>query len=175
MSIQHDGVDIIDYEELNFKKSLYREKYRNNLNLKNQILLVHTGALYKGGSEVFKYILESVKNIYLMHVGGSNNEVSILLEELDGIKNNNYKILPRVDRKVVREIQVAADMLIHINSTKNNIHWCTSPLKVFEYMSTKNPIIFAKSESVDEILNEYNAYPYTMDSPLNALNLSKMQ
>ena len=100
-----------------------------------------------------------------MHVGGSNNEVSLLTEELDFIENNNYKILPRVDQEIAREIQIAADMLIHINSKNSNIHWCTSPLKVFEYMTTKIPIIYAKSESVDEILNEYNASPYTIGSP----------
>lgn len=172
MSVQHDGVNINDYIDLNLKKSAYRAKYRKKLNLDNQILLVHTGALYKGGSEVFKYIIHSVENIYLMHVGGSNNEVSQLSKELDGIKNN-YKILPRVDRKVAREMQIAADLLIHINSKSNNIHWCTSPLKVFEYMTTQNPIIFAKSESVDEILNECNAYPFEMDSPSQCIQSIK--
>ena len=58
---------------------------------------------------------------------------------------------------------MSADLLLHINSKKSSIYWCTSPLKIFEYMTTKNPIIFAKSQSVNEILNNDNAYPYKME------------
>ncbi len=171
-SVQHDGVNINDYLELN--KSFYRKKYRKELKLNREFLLVHTGSLYKGGSQVFKNIIESIDNIFLLHVGGSSEEVKRLSGELKNTSKNNFKLISRLDQKTVRGIQMSADLLIHINSKKSKIHWCTSPLKIFEYMSTKNPIIFARSQSVDEILNKDNGYPYIMDDSSECIKSIKL-
>ena len=171
-SIQHDGVNINDYQGLN--KIFYKEKYRKELKLDREFLLVHTGSLYKGGSQIFKNIVESIDNIFLFHVGGSPEEVKRLSWELKNSGRKNFKLIPRLDQETVRGIQMSADLLLHINSKKSNIHWCTSPLKIFEYMTTKNPIIFARSQSVDEILNNENAYPYIMDDSSGCIKSIKL-
>lgn len=170
--VQHDGVNINDYLELD--KTFYKEKYREELKLGGKFLLVHTGSLYKGGSQVFKDIIESIDNVFLFHVGGSTKEVKRLTEEIQVTGKNNFKLIPRLDQEMVRGIQISADLLIHINSKKSSIHWCTSPLKIFEYMATENPIIFAESQSVNEILNKDNAYPYFMDNSSQCLQSIKL-
>ena len=60
----------------------------------------------------------------------------------------------------------AADVLILPNSGKEEIskHW-TSPLKLFEYMASKRPIIASDLPSLSDVLNESNALLIEPDNP----------
>ena len=52
----------------------------------------------------------------------------------------------------------AVDVLVLSNQEKSEIskNW-TSPMKMFEYMASKRPIIASDLSSIREILNKYNA------------------
>ena len=75
------------------------------LKLDREYLLVHTGSLYKGGSQVFQNIIESIDNIFLFHVGGSAEEVKRLTGELQNTGRKNFKISPRLDQEIVRRFK----------------------------------------------------------------------
>ena len=60
----------------------------------------------------------------------------------------------------------AADVLVLPNSGKEEIskYW-TSPIKMFEYMASKRPIMASDLPSIREILNEGNAILVQPDNP----------
>lgn len=60
----------------------------------------------------------------------------------------------------------ASDLAILTGTVKSEISsFYTSPLKMFEYMASKTPIIAADLESFREILNEENAFFYDSSNP----------
>ena len=69
----------------------------------------------------------------------------------------------------------SADVLVLPNSGKSNIskEW-TSPIKMFEYMASKKPIIASDLPSLREILNENNAVLVRSDDFKALVNGIKM-
>ena len=73
--------------------------------------------------------------------------------------------MPHQTVERVRKFQVAADVLFYISTRQSPIYWCTSPLKLFEYMASGTPIVGARIGSVCEVLNDANAFCFDPDRP----------
>ena len=155
--VAHDGVDILKFDRLRkFSKNILKKKLKLPL---NQTIIIHTGSLYQGrGIDVFLNILTKIDNIYVVFIGGQLSEV--LDWEKKYIKFNNIKFISKKKHFISVMYQMAADILINPNTMQSKIWKHTSPLKIFEYMSTLNPIISTNIGSTAEVLNDSNSIKF---------------
>ena len=156
-----DGIDI---EKFDVRCSMFEARKKLNLPLDKKIVL-YMGHLYewKGAqtlAEAFRYLL---KDIEIYFVGGT-------AEDKKKFKIRNLKLeINVISHRPHAEIPYwlkAADVLVLPNTAKKEIskYW-TSPLKLFEYMASKRPIVASNLPSTREILNEKNAVLVKPDSP----------
>jgi glycosyltransferase involved in cell wall biosynthesis len=66
--------------------------------------------------------------------------------------------LPRVNQSALAIIQKVADILLMPFPKKAHYEYFMTPLKMFEYMASKRPIIASDLPSIREILNEENCF-----------------
>lgn len=159
-----DGVDL---ERFDIKIS--KEKARRKLNLPlNKKIVLYTGHLYlwKGVQILAESSRFLNKNILIVFVGGTEKDENNFRERNKGFKkvfvlgHRSYSQMPLYLK--------SADVLILPNSgkKKSSRYW-TSPMKMFEYMSSQRPIVASDLPSIREILNENNAILVKPDSPKN--------
>ena len=162
--VAHDGVFPEEYRPLD---SRTKEKVRIDLGLpRRKLVVVHTGSLYKGGAEVFGEVAKAGGDeVEVVQVGGTEEEHAFWSRYYAARGVHNIKFVTHQPREKVRLYQLSADLLLYVNSWKSPICWCTSPLKLFEYMATGVPILAAAIGAVREVINEGNAFCYDPDRP----------
>jgi glycosyltransferase involved in cell wall biosynthesis len=163
--VAHDGVFPEDYTEL---RKVSKNELRKGLGLpEDKIVIVHTGSLYKGGAELFGTLVDGRKDVIFIQVGGSPAECENWTRHYAqrGIYNIEFISHKAVD--IVRKYQVSADLLFYVTTNKNPIYWCTSPLKLFEYMASGTPILASNIGSVSEIINNSNACIFNPDDEIS--------
>ena len=171
VSVMHDGVDIQKYKRLEkFDRKTIRKKL--NLNQTDKIIL-YTGSFYKGlKKEHINFLLENSKDITICLVGANNQEYKSYNKEYIG--NSRVVILKKVPHYKSILYQKSSDFLILPNDKSTNIWWCTSPLKMFEYMATKNLIVSTNIGSIAEILNEKNSMEFNLYDSSSLLKIINM-
>lgn len=166
----HDGVFIEDYQDIRLnQKKLMRKELKIPHNEK---LIVHTGSLYKGGAELFGYSLmrEPFGPMLFLHVGGTKAECNYWTDFYKAKNIHNVLFRPHTSFEKIKKYQSCADALFYMSVSESPIHWCTSPLKIFEYMASKVPIIASIAGSVGEVLNDNNCFPYEVENKLSIPN-----
>lgn len=160
--IASDGVDL---EKFDIKETQQECRKRLGLVLDKKIIL-YTGHLYNWkGAQVLASSVEYLDpNILVYFIGGTKKDVKKFKTQNSSVEN-----LIVTGHRPHREIPYwlkAADVLILPNSGKQNIskYW-TSPIKLFEYMASKRPIIASSLPSIREILNKNNAFLAEPDDP----------
>ena len=158
----HDGVALEDFDAL---RSLTKAEIRAELNIPlDRVVMTHTGSLYKGDdAKLFRYVVKNFPNILFIQVGGSDVDIEKYSQYYSEFRNIVF--IPHQNDEVVVKYQLSADMLFYALTKENNLHWCTSPLKVFEYMAAGVPILASNIGSVSEILNKSNSVTYVPDKP----------
>lgn len=162
--VAHDGVFVEQYTPLTLED---KKRLRTELGLPlDRVLIVHSGSLYKGGAELFGSVatLDS-KRILLLQIGGSDAERAHWKRHYAEKGVSNIEFVEHQPLNKVRLYQMAADLLLYVNVRSSPIHWCTSPLKLFEYMATGVPILGAAIGSVSEVIDMSNAFCYDPDVP----------
>jgi glycosyltransferase involved in cell wall biosynthesis len=139
---------------------------RQRLNLaSDKKLAVYTGHLFEWKG--VHTLLESSKNlpeVDFIFVGGTFRDVEIFRNKAS--QASNVKVIGHVPHKDVPAYLRAADVLVLPNSAKVGIsERYTSPLKMFEYMASKKPIVATDLPSIREILNEDSAVLVSPDDP----------
>ncbi|AEF95798.1 glycosyltransferase family 4 protein [Methanotorris igneus] len=147
-----NAVDLQRFD-INISKKDAREK----LNLpKDKTLITYTGSLqnWKGYGtflKSYKY-LKNKENIIYLTVGGNNEQIKVLKEKY---KSDNIVFIPYVENSKIPLFLKASDILVIPNSAKYEISVkYTSPLKLFEYMASRRPIIASDLPSIREIVSE---------------------
>lgn len=158
--VAHDGAFAEDHA---LPDPLERNAIRRELGLpQGKLILLHSGSVYKGGAELFGYLAAPFGDrALLVHVGGKDEQLVPWRREY--AESGNIELRSQVSPDIARKYQLAADYLLYINTRNNPIYWCTSPLKLFEYMATGLPIIGANIGSVGEVLNDSNAFCFDPD------------
>ena len=122
---------------------------------------MHTGSLYKGGANLFEYVADCDRNrIEFVQVGGTQNELEhwSCYYQKRGYDNIRFVAHQPPDR--IKLYQHCADLLFYVTHKNSRDYWCTSPLKIFEYMAAGTPILAACIGSICEVLNDSNAFCY---------------
>ena len=156
-----DGVDLE-----RFDINLSKEDARSRLSLPlNEKIVVYTGHLYswKGADVLAEAALLLPQDVKVYLIGGTRKDVEMF--------RNKYKMpnLHIVGHRQLREMPVwlkAADVLVLPNKKGEEIsEKYTSPLKLFEYMASKRPIVASSLSSIKEILTDDNSILVTPNDP----------
>lgn len=153
----------VDLEK--FDIALTKEDARKKLDLPlSGFLAVYTGHLYswKGVDTLARAAsLLGVKD-KVIFVGGSDNDLKIFREKYED--SPNIRIMGYRPHSEVPTWQKAADVLVLPNTAKEDISkYYTSPMKLFEYMASRTPVVATRIPSIEEILTEQIATLVTPD------------
>jgi len=146
-----------------FNIEISKEEARNKLNLpKDKKIILYTGHLYswKGTDLLAKAGNELPDNFVVIFVGGTDLDIFKYKEKYGQQKLKFAGFRPHEE---IPLWQKAADILILPNTGKEKISlYYTSPMKLFEYMASKRPVIASKLPSIEFILGK--EYPFYFDS-----------
>ena len=158
IQIAHDGAD----EVVNFDRKI------NLLGHKENLKVGYVGHLYKGkGMEVIASLANKLDDDMEIHIiGGLEKDIKFWKSKINSKNIFFYGFIPH---KEVSSYINALDVCLLPNqkivlahgseSSKEfmNISDFTSPLKLFEYMSHRKPIIASDLPVIREVLNEKNS------------------
>ena len=147
----------VDVDE--FDSAVNKDEARRNLAIPlDKKIAMYTGHLYgwKGVDTLAQAATKLPREWLVVFVGGTEKDI----ESFKGKYGNDSRVLIAGHKKhsEIPLWQKAADVLVLPNTAKENISkYYTSPMKLFEYMASKRPIVATDIPSVREILNDTNA------------------
>jgi glycosyltransferase involved in cell wall biosynthesis len=152
--------------------ALPRKNARSALGFEHECrrVIVYTGHLYqsKGVESLVKAMQYlSPAEYVLWIVGGYERDIHRLRQLAEELSVLNVRFVGYVNPEKARYYQAAADVLVLTGSKLHERERLfTSPLKLFEYMAAKRPIVAANTPAIREILrNEENALLVAPDDP----------
>ena len=162
----HDGVFIEKYDNL---RGLSKHTLREEIGLpSDKIIIVHTGTLYKGNdAKLFEHVVKNFHNILFVQVGGMQKDIARFKVYYSDYRNIIF--VEHQDSDNLIKYQMTADLLFYALTKENSLWWCTSPLKIFEYMATGIPILGSNIGSVGEVLTEKNCIVYNPNDEMSII------
>lgn len=148
-----DGVDLDKFDI-----EISREDARLKLGLPlDKKIAVYTGHLFEWkGADILAETASELPDILFVFVGGTDKDIARFKERFRS--QDNILIVGHRPYSQIPLYLKAADVLVLPNPGNNQVsRLYTSPLKLFEYMAAKRPIVASNLPSVREILNEENS------------------
>ena len=164
IAVAHDGVDLKTFKQLPEK---HKAKTALKINSKTPVAM-YTGHLYPWkGVDTILDTAKKLPKVMFYVVGGTSKDVKEYHEKIQQKELKNVTLTGHVQHTQIPEFLAAADVLLLPNSAKYNIsNEYTSPLKLFEYMAAKRPILASDVTSTKEILEHgKNAILFKADDP----------
>ena len=162
--IAPDGVDLND-----FNLTATKEKCREKLNLPlNKKLVLYAGHLYKWkGVETLALASKFLPpDILIVIVGGIKWYLSNFKKFIKKNDLKNVLVLGHKDYSQIPYFLKSADCLILTGTQDSEVSRShTSPMKMFEYMASKTPIVASDLPSFREVLNKNSAVFVEADNP----------
>jgi glycosyltransferase involved in cell wall biosynthesis len=156
--VAHDGADILS-EGFKNDKAILREQ----LGLpQDKYLIGYTGSFFKGrGIDVIVEIAECLKDYQFVLAGGYKKELIFLQKTIKNRGIKNIKLLGYIPHSLISFYISAFDILlmpyqykVTVEHNKRDISEVISPLKMFEYMASGNPIISSNLPVIREVLQD---------------------
>jgi len=162
--VARDGVDLQKFGEETDK-----EKAREKLGLPiDKSIVCYTGHLFPWkGVYTLADSAKLLQQCLFVVVGGMDNDIRKFQDYLKAEGISNVEVVGYVQPSIVPDYLFAADVLVLPNSAKAKIasHY-TSPLKLFEYMASRRPIVASNLPSLREVLRDgENAVLVEPDDP----------
>lgn len=162
--VARDGVDLQKFGEETGK-----EEAREKLSLPiDKNIVCYTGHLFPWkGVYTLADSAKLLQQWLFVVVGGMDGDIQRFQEYLKAEGIPNVEVVGYVQPSIVPDYLFAADVLVLPNSAKVKIasHY-TSPLKLFEYMASRRPIVASDLPSLKEVLKDgKNAVLVEADSP----------
>ena len=165
--VSPDGVDLSVFDI-----SVSKDQSRKLLNIPvDKKVLVYTGRfktmeMEKGLEDIFKALSILPPEIVFVAMGGKPRHMDYYrkLSEDMGLKERVF-FIEHLNQDMVAVCQKAADILLMPYPDMLHYRYYMSPLKMFEYMASKRPIIATDLPSVREVLNENNSVLVPPGSP----------
>lgn len=153
-----NGINTEDYD---YKSS--RVNLRKELGLPQQAFIVGYAGRFttmgeeKGIPELIQataLLSKKIKNIFLVCVGGSEEDLEKerITSEKHGLSPDRVILIGDTPRKTLYKYMRAFDVSAMPFPWSKHYAYNMSPLKMFEYMAAKNPIIASNLPSVKEVL-----------------------
>ncbi len=162
--VAHDGVDLADFD-IDISKEEARA--RADLPLDKKIIMYAghlfewkgTGTLLEAAKLISSDQFLTAKNFLFVFVGGTEYDIEKFQQKIKDMDLKNVLILGHKPHKEMPVYLKAADLLVLPNSAKEEISKSyTSPLKLFEYMASKRPIVASNLPSIKEVLDQNNSW-----------------
>lgn len=155
--------DAVDLKIFDIKVS--QEEAQKKLNLpRDKKLLIYTGKfktmnMDKGISDILKALAGLDDSFVFLAVGGSKDDVSFYINKAkqSGVEKKCI-FLGHKKQKELAIYQKAADVLLMPFPGNEHFAFYMSPIKMFEYMASKRPIIASDLPSIRDVLNEQNSF-----------------
>lgn len=159
ITVLSDAVDL-EIFDVNVSKDEMRIKY--NLPQDKKIIGFFGRFKTMGMDKGISDILESMKNlpndIVFLAMGGKRRDREEYEEKAEEIEVKDRVIfVEQFEQNILAEYQKAVDILLMPFPYTNHFAFYMSPLKMFEYMASKRPIIATDLPSVREILDKETA------------------
>jgi len=154
--VSPDAVNVDEFDISNQDKVDSRVKLKLKKDAK---IILYTGHLYDWkGVDLIPQIAKILDDFTFLMVGGTELAISNFRRDyLNGI--SNVTLVPHVQHEKVPLYLAAADVLLLPNSGKfeiSRLH--TSPLKLFEYMMSKKPIVASRLPSIEEAVSDEDVF-----------------
>ena len=154
--------DAVDLEV--FDIDIGQKDARNKLGLpEDKYIIVYTGkfktmGMDKGISDILKALTFLPQDILFLAVGGTKGDIEYYQTEARKLNiEERIKFISHVSQEILAIYQKTADILLMPFPYNKHYAYYMSPLKMFEYMVSKRPIIASKLPSIQEVLNDDNA------------------
>ena len=114
-------------------------------------------------------------DIVFVLVGGTERDIEKYNDIVREKKLDNLLLLGHYKHDIVPKFLKVADVLLlpNVPATEESVKY-TSPIKMFEYMASKRPIIASNLPSLNEVLNNKNSLfcnPGDSNDLVNKINL----
>lgn len=157
--VAHDGVNIDEYNKIsNYQFQPKKKKFN----------VVYTGSLFlwKGVNTLVDALEYLPVNVQLIFIGGSAQYLANFKKYVkDSGHENRVQIVQHIPKKDLLKYIEIADVLVLPNSAKDKMSLYTSPIKMFEYMASKRPILASDLPSIKEVLtHKKNAILFKSDN-----------
>ncbi len=149
--------------------ALAKTQVRQELSIpQDKRVIGYTGHLYPWkGTRTAAQAMKTLPDNYLLYiVGGTPEDIENFKKYINDNLIQNVIVVGYVAPKQVPKYQAAADILVLPNTSADDMsRLYTSPLKLFEYMAARRPIVASDLPSIREILNEENSILVKPDDP----------
>lgn len=153
--VLEDAVDLEKFD--NITKS--KEELRRDLGLPlNKKIVMYCGSLKpgKGIESILKTAMNFDQNVQFFIVGGKPKEKKYWKKKSEKFKIKNIIFVGFVKHKLIPKYLKSADLLFMPYDTNERNYIMdintTSPIKLFEYMAAKKPIISTKIPTIEKII-----------------------
>lgn len=151
-----DGVDVDSFKNLLSKKEIRKTLGISN----NKKIIVYCGSLFPDkGIEYVLLVAKNIPEVVFLLVGGHESQIKMWKNIARTKKVNNLQFEGFVGNRDVPLYLKAADALIMpyktVKKTKIMDINTTSPLKLFEYMAAKRPIVSINISAISRTVTNY--------------------